>query len=49
MSTGPLADSSPAHHALEIPLPDPAPNAELTALADFCHMLLNSSEFLYLD
>ena len=49
MSTGPLADSSPARHGLEIPLPDPAPDAELTALADFCHTLLNSSEFLYLD
>jgi hypothetical protein len=46
---GPLADSSPAGHALEIPHPPEDRDSELTALADFCHALLNSSEFLYID
>jgi hypothetical protein len=34
------------------PAPDedaPAPEAQLAALTDFCHALLNSSEFLYVD
>jgi hypothetical protein len=49
MDHGPLADASPASHPLEIPHPPEHRDFELTALADFCHALLNSSEFLYVE
>ena len=46
MDGGPLADTSPAGHPLEIPHPPENRDSELIALTDFCHALLNSSEFL---
>jgi len=49
MAGGPLADTSPAGNRLEIPVPPDAPDPESTALADFCHALLNSNAFLYVD
>ena len=40
------ADSSPARHHLETGTGE---DPEVAALADFCHVLLNSNEFLYVD
>jgi hypothetical protein len=46
----PLKDSSPNGHNIR---PEVSPSAqsdpEMAALLDFCHVLLNSNEFLYLD
>jgi hypothetical protein len=44
-----LADASPAGNRLEIPVPPDLPDPDLTALADFCHVLFNSNAFLYVD
>ncbi len=49
MAAGPLADDSPANHPLEIPAPPDAPDPDAAALADYCHVLLNSNAFLYVD
>ncbi len=48
-SAGPLADASPSGRNLEMPPPPDTRDDEITALADYCHVLLNSSEFLYVD
>lgn len=49
MADGLLADTSPAGNRLVIPVPPDAPDPDLAALADFCHVLLNSNAFLYVD
>ena len=49
LAAGPLADDSPANHPLEIPAPPDAPDPDAAALADYCHVLLNSNAFLYVD
>ncbi|MGI8602030.1 MAG: DUF1549 and DUF1553 domain-containing protein [Verrucomicrobiales bacterium] len=49
MEGSPLADASPAGRRLEITVQPEVTNPEVTALTDFCHVLLNTSEFLYVD
>jgi hypothetical protein len=49
MADGLLSDASPAGNRLEIPVAPDAPDPEHAALADFCHVLLNSNAFLYVD
>ena len=49
MADGLLADASPAGNSLEFPVPKDLPDPEFAALADFCHVLLNSNAFLYVD
>ncbi len=47
-SLGLLADSSPSQLAARMSTTQPTTRRE-QALVDFCHVLLNSNEFLYLD
>ena len=46
----PFHDSSQRGHAVSaVKVKRPRPDARAVALADFCHVLLNSNEFLYLE
>jgi hypothetical protein len=47
----PFQDASPANHPIECPPmpPDDRLSPEKQAWVDFCHVLLNSNEFLYVD
>jgi hypothetical protein len=47
---GEYRDSSPHHADIALPvIQPPATDPKTAALTDFCHVLLNSNEFLYLD
>jgi hypothetical protein len=47
---GPYEDSSPAGNDITAPTVEGSRDDPTTAaLVDFCHVLLNSNEFLYID